>query len=504
MNLSDIDIQLAERSAPQAVNLGFVTARRYFPQLFLAAVLASLPWLLLAGLVGYYYAAWLWAPLILWWGKPYIDRVILLNASRLLFREPVTLNDILASLGAAMRNGLWLNLTFYRLSPARCVTLPIRVLEGVQGRDYSTRRKVVLRASRSSTAVTVGLAHFDAFLYFSVVLLIVMFLPDSMNPFSGHGLQRILSGEETLNWLNGLLLPIQALCSALIEVFYVMVGFMMYLNSRIKTEGWHIDIGFKQIAERLTGVRRVALSLLMFVGALTLLPLSIERAQASQLSVELTPEVDRQIMRDMLLENKPFEVTGSWEANDKPETKPKDKDWDKPNFSGFSGFAPVLKIVLILCGLAVLFWVITQRERFLGWFSAEPVVKDERPNVLFGLDIRRESLPDDIAGHANRLFEKGNLHGALSLLYRGSLVALVHDYALDIKDSDTEGDCLHGARSRVQASTFAYFKTLTQTWQAVVYAHRHPDNGAIRQLIAGYNGAFRAGHNGAMGDEVAL
>ncbi len=507
MNLNDIDIKLAEYSNPQAINLGFVTARRYFPTLFLASLLATLPLLVVALLLAYFYNAFTWASLLLWWGKPYIDRVILLNASRLLFREPIGLNEILESMPQALKHGAWLHLTLFRFSPARCVTQPIKALEHLQGRDYSERRRIILRGTPSATSVTVGLIHFDALLYIGAMVAILWCVPDSMNPFSNGMIGLLASTEGDYQWLSWIGLPIQAFFSALIEVFYVMVGFMMYLNSRIKSEGWHIDIGFKQIAERLQGIKRVALT---WVTALTLgllgvgvSQLPVQRAVADTAPVtRITTDENRAIVRQLLLDNDPFEVKGEWQPNKKRETKN-----DRINagfFDGLlsNGFATFLKIVLIVAGLLGIYWVIANRERLSQWFQSPAEVEvDARPEVLFGLDIRKDSLPDDLAGEAMRLFHRGKLLAVLSLLYRGSLVALVDDNDLEIKESDTEGDCLRNAQSHVSAATFSYFQTLTQAWQSQVYAHRPPEHAHIEALIRQFNSAFPRYHHSPKAQE---
>lgn len=513
MNLNDIDIELAERTNPQAVNLGFVTARRYFLPLFVASCLAVLPLLLLACLIAYYYQAFTLASLLLWWGKPYISRVILLNASRLLFREKIGASDMFASLRQALKDGLWLNLTFYRFSLARCLTLPIMLLEQLRGKDYRQRVKLVSRGAPSASAVTIGLLFFEWFLYLNVILALFMLLPDSIaEPFGRSFYEFMYYGHaDEFHWLLWVLLPAQALCSAVIEVFYVMIGFMMYLNSRIKTEGWHIELAFKQIAERLQAPKQkeknnnngsVAMSWLLAVGlalVLTQFPLKTASAQTTtapttaqtstaqssgettptmtatqnDLPVTLTPEKDKQLLKELLKKEEPFETQGKWVPKTKPKAKEyKGSNWDMPDLSNV---ASVLKIVLIVAGLLLVYWMIANRDRFMGLFQGVAKVEEDlRPTVMFGLDIRKESLPDDIAGEARRLLQKGNLLTALSLLYRGSLAALVHDYGIDIKESDTEGDCLHHAESHTSLTTFTYFKALTQAWQSTVYAHRPP------------------------------
>ncbi len=85
MNLDKIDIHLNHLSPAQAVNLGFITARRYYPTLFLSGVIAIAPVFLLAVLSVLLFDANAIAGLLIWWAKPFYDRVILLQGSCLLF-----------------------------------------------------------------------------------------------------------------------------------------------------------------------------------------------------------------------------------------------------------------------------------------------------------------------------------------------------------------------------------------------------------------------------------
>ena len=64
------------------------------------------------------------------------------------------------------------------------------------------------------------------------------------------------------------------------------------------------------------------------------------------------------------------------------------------------------------------------------------------PTHVRDLDIRPESLPDDIGAAARALWDRGEHRAALALLYRGLLSRLAHVHRLPIRDSSTEGDCL--------------------------------------------------------------
>lgn len=509
MNLNDIDIKLASRTNSQAINLGFVTARRYQKPLLMTSFLAVLPVFVIAVFLALWMDWYTFASLLLWWCKPYYDRVILYNASRLVFRQPIGFFEIVESLTKATKNGLWLHLTFYRFAPARSLTLPIKLLEGLWGKDYSQRVKVVCRGSSSSgTALTWGLWHIEAILYLNIFLFILMIIPDNMKAEISEWFIATQFKGKTLDyrWLEVVMLMFQSMTMIIVEVFYVMGGFMLYLNSRIKMEGWDIELGLKQMAMRLSNVSAKFMStvVVIFVALISLnLPDMARANNAASSPVTINANEDKQILKDLLLDDdlNPYEVKTTWEPKNKKTSDKKeiDTDFDVGKADKvFEVIATVVKILLILLALWLIYWVIVNREKVMGLFNKNPTADElERPTVMFGLNVTRESLPDNIPTEAKRLLHAGDVLGALSLLYRGSLTSLINDYAIDIQESDTEGDCLRASEPRVNEKTYEYFKRLTNTWQRLVYAHQQPNSASVDILINDWGQAFFA-HDAAV------
>jgi hypothetical protein len=104
------------------------------------------------------------------------------------------------------------------------------------------------------------------------------------------------------------------------------------------------------------------------------------------------------------------------------------------------------------------------------------------PTHVRDLDIRPESLPDDIGAAALALWERGEHRAALALLYRGLLSRLVHVHAVPIKASSTEGDCLDLAREHLPAQHVPYAKDVIDTWQRAEYGARDPDTQHVSSL----------------------
>jgi len=110
---------------------------------------------------------------------------------------------------------------------------------------------------------------------------------------------------------------------------------------------------------------------------------------------------------------------------------------------------------------------------------AKPV---RAPSHVRDLDIRPESLPDDVGAAALALWQRGEQRAALALLYRGLLSRLVHAYAVPIRASSTEGECLALARPHLTDASARYAARLVETWGAAVYGGLLPGPAAVQSL----------------------
>lgn len=104
------------------------------------------------------------------------------------------------------------------------------------------------------------------------------------------------------------------------------------------------------------------------------------------------------------------------------------------------------------------------------------------PSHVHDLDIRPESLPDDIAAAARALWMQGQHRVSLSLLYRGALSRLVHHHAVPIRAASTEGDCVALARKVLTQEAGAFFEHLVKAWLLLVYGAHAPDNELVMSL----------------------
>jgi hypothetical protein len=113
-----------------------------------------------------------------------------------------------------------------------------------------------------------------------------------------------------------------------------------------------------------------------------------------------------------------------------------------------------------------------------------------RPSHVNNLDIRPESLPNNIAQAARNMWQRGEHRAALSLLYRGALSSLVHSRGVEIGTASTEGECVVFAQHALPGAASVFFERLVRSWQLTVYAGREVDNPSFNALCTDFDAHF--------------
>jgi hypothetical protein len=108
------------------------------------------------------------------------------------------------------------------------------------------------------------------------------------------------------------------------------------------------------------------------------------------------------------------------------------------------------------------------------------------PIFVRDLDIRPESLPDDIGAAARRLWDRSERRAALALLYRGMLSRLVHLHEIPIRDSTTEADCLVLAAGHLAPAKSEYAARLIREWERAVYGREDIQTSTVYGLCDGF------------------
>ena len=510
MQLDQLSVVLRQRNPWEAIDLGFAMVREWWRNSYAAWLTVFVPicvaacWLLPP----------LWAFALVWWLKPALDRIVLHVVASAVFGSPPGLREALCSFFSYARNGLLRSLLPpFRFSLTRSFDLPVRQLENARGHTARMRsRQLHRRVLNQASWLTVVCLHFEAAVFLSLVGLYDLLVPaatqDSFNPLD------VFQGTQT-HAREYLVTALYLTAIALIEPLYVAGGFALYLNRRTALEGWDLEVQLRRIAQRANppqgrapAVAGSVVCAAMGVGLAVLLALpSPSSAQdippaPQAVPTQQLPEPSRptpsvrsrakqqimEVLKDPQFQQ--FETRTLIEPLNKPE--PEKRRADGTGFSSFMQFiAEILRgVVWFLLG-AVLLYALYWLARRLDWIRVPERSQWTPPETLFGLDVRPESLPQDVAAAAAELARSGNLTAALSLLYRGALVTLLHRDQIELASGDTEVDCLVKTRERVAEPTHAYLSRLLSVWQAAAYAHRLPPQPDVERLASEWPALFR-------------
>ncbi|NJR72204.1 MAG: hypothetical protein HC782_03895 [Gammaproteobacteria bacterium] len=489
MRLEDIAINLRVRTPYESIDLGYrmvmAWRRDVFP-IWLSVYLA-------AGIIINLlcFTQPIVALFILWWLKPAFDRVILHVLSAAAFGAVPSISETWRALPRLwFNNGLFKALTIRRFDLVRSFSLPVTQLERQFGGSARKRRAVLGREARGAAGwLTIISMHFEVLIGISAYVFIDIFMPGASSVFDPMK-WFVESPTVTEQYLSN---AVSMLAVLVLEPFYVAAGFALYLNARTVLEGWDIELAFKRMNARLTSVaisdaRRVAWSdeksavsvqrstainnasnvvsacvLAVLVSVMTLTTPIIYAEPNVEATADAnavvtppatmthvtTPNTGARDRAKLVVDDPQFGyVKKTWSVNyigsgaNKPtENQQKKYPWLEKIAGLIGKLFRVLAWVsggILVVALVVLLVKQIEKNQWRQWF----LPKAKRAEMLFGLDVRAESLPDDVAASASLMLARGDMRGALSLLYRGALVYLIDEGKIEIARGDTEGVCV--------------------------------------------------------------
>lgn len=513
MRLSDASVVIRPRSAWEAMDLGVLLSQRHRRLLMTSWAIVSLPVFALLSLL-------LWespslAILLFWWLKPAFERLPLFILSKALFGETPTLGQALKQWPRLLKPQLLASLTWRRLSMSRSFTLPVVQLEGLSADARQQRLAVLLQknAGAARWLTLIGM-HLEGALWIGLMVLFYLLLPQQVEvDWSWQSL--MIAAQQDWLWLEHLTNVFYALVLVIWEPIYVACGFSLYLNRRTELEAWDIELVFRRLRQRLTGVS----TLLLLAGLLFLAPTQPLWAAAPSSSAA-GPETPRLLQQPLtskasrdsiqaILDKPPFKNQESVtryrfgdEQAQKKDAKGKPPGWLKNLLESlgkdrFGGVAQGLEILLWGLLLAALGWLIWRYRDWLQAFvSRRPLPRKKRPAAmpqqLFGLEVSSETLPADVAARAAELWAS-QPREALGLLYRALLSRLLEDYHLPLGVADTEGQVLERIKVLQQPQLEAFSISLTRHWQNMAYGHQVPGADLQPQLCGAWRSLFGPG-----------
>jgi hypothetical protein len=516
MPLSRAEAALRPRTPWEAVDLGVHLAQRHAGLLLGSWALLTLPLFALLSLL-----LWRWPGLVLllfWWLKPAFERLPLHILARALFGATPTLGQALRAWPGLLRGELAASLLARRFSLSRSFTLPLLQLENLRGAQRQARLAALGRRSGEARWLTLLGMHIEMLLWGGLLSLGYFLLPSQLVE-PRDWLFLLLSPPEDWRWLEHLINAGYALVLVVWEPVYVACGFTLYLNRRTELEAWDIELVFRRLRQRLIG-SAYALLLGCAIG-LALLPGSSpwadEPAQSCPLPQQdpngpdaprlqqqkLNSEQSREAVQ-ALLAAPPFrnrETLTRWRLGEPPKETGTGKDDAslKAFLDALSHWKPLgfiaqsLQALLwgaLLAAVALLLWRYRDwLHLFAGRLGLPQKPRREAPAVMFALELTPESLPEDIAGEAERLWDE-QPRAALGLLYRALLIRLLHDFRVPLRDSTTEGEVLHCVEALERPELNRYAQILTRQWQDLAYGHRAPATSLKRGLCDGWRRLF--------------
>ncbi|MDH5572187.1 MAG: hypothetical protein OEY89_10500, partial [Gammaproteobacteria bacterium] len=103
-------------------------------------------------------------------------------------------------------------------------------------------------------------------------------------------------------------------------------------------------------------------------------------------------------------------------------------------------------------------------------------------NILFGLNINKNSIPDDVRTETLALWNAGQSREAISLLYRSTLSLLIHKFSFRFLDGNTEKECAEIVRKSNMTELSNFVLRVTAIWQLMAYAHKPPKESDVFYL----------------------
>lgn len=176
---------------------------------------------------------------------------------------------------------------------------------------------------------------------------------------------------------------------------------------------------------------------------------------------------------------------------DKPEER-------KPNEPLPQGWLTALRwigeagraLVWVGGAIVVAFVLVSLRRWWRVRAEAREAMDLQLPSHVRDLDIRPDSLPEDIGAAARALWQAGEARAALSLLYRGALSRMVHVHRVPVRAATTEGESVRLAERHLPAAGAEFVERLVRAWQLAVYGARLPADGVVMALCDGFDGAW--------------
>ena len=453
-------LSLRRRGVWEAVDSGVLLWRSNFTYLlpFFAIPVWFIAWGLRLLPGNFVYLSYL----VLWWLKPFFDRLVLFVVSRNFLNTPFKFIELVK-----MKNGLLGDLLWRRFNLSRSASMPIRVLENLNNKQFALRKKALHSSGLAFSNIISPLSLIMEFmLLFGEVLFFLMFV----QLFFPIYLSNILNYGETVEIFIYMLFCFNYI---LVESIYVCMGFGLYINGRVELEGWDLQLLFKNFVKQ--GSKIIAFVFLFL--SLLFTPAPAYALNTEPVFPEGFPEMPIESLAnlDEILASSDFggERDG-WTIQFRNYREP-----DMPVIEMAPWmenirliFSYTLRIMAILALAAfmvfIFYWSRKNKQKFFlignsflnkGKNYANSLVSIESPSSLFD--------------RAEVFFHRGLIREAWAACFFGCLGAFAINGSVSFPADATEYECLNLVQ-QIKPGAGEGFAALVQSWVLFAYGNMQP------------------------------
>lgn len=513
MRPESLTIATRPRNAWQAADLGVrltqAWARWLWPPLAVAVALILAASGVFVAALGVP-AAWLIVSV--WWAKPLYDRVLLSVASHAVFGQHLGIRETWRQRKSWSPELFW-QLTLGRFQWHRAFYLPVLQLEGLEHRSAEWRRRQL--RNKGYAIILLGMGLCAELIVVGSLANLVNLAAQLPELYPREGSKPVWETSQ----LSVALVFIAAYVVAvlLVEPFYVLACFALYLNSRIVTEGWDLELAFRSLTRRRQAAGGTSST---GAGIITVLALSLAMAGGlptparAQTPDSSTPE---EVMAKVL-DEEAFDTTRTEErlrhrsesetpdqAKDQgPESATRTEGDASPSTEtaasppevapgGGAGLAPTVGgtvrflLIAVLIGAAAVAIYVIYRNRPDSGAESQRRQRSARAgggtNSAILRGNKRQPLEQKL-DTAQRYAHQGKPREALAALFQTALLVVSRggsDYASE--STWTEAELLQAARENENEAIRDLIPRIIDMWQLAAYAHQPPDQGQLTGLV---------------------
>jgi len=427
---------------------------------------------LIPGLASY----WPW--LIIWLLKPLFDRPILHIISVQFFEKDANWKRLRQGLWKSLRRGLLGDLLWRRFSPMRSAMMPMRILEqNPKDRKQFSQRKELLKNGGVSycSLLTLWGVAVEIVLFFGTLLFLAIISELIMEGFAASMWQSLKNTEVYFY-------AIYCFNYMLVEPVYVCMGFSLYINSRIKVEGWDIEIIFRDFAKKLKdkskNVAVVVLFLLFFF-------LPLKTFADSEESFTAPDNVPLEKLKAVFDSSDFGGEKDTWGIRlKKPIEKMDFPDFDPDIATRFGKIAALVLRFILIVVIAGLVVFLLYYLRKLKWDRGGGA---DRPYIKL-LHKTHEENPELLLEKALSFHEQGDTRLAWGYCTAAAILSWPFYRGVNFPPNATESDCASLVSSTADGSSCnteeaQIFGGLIKNWVYLAYAERFPPEGSFEEAV---------------------